>query len=114
RKDPAKAAGYLGQINSKSQQMMHAMDDMLWAVAPENDSMSRVVERIEAYVQKLRSEGHAVIGLLAGPEVGGLVFDMQLRQMLLRLAKESINGLLRAGARGMQVYLGRDKMQLNY
>lgn len=114
RKDPAKAAGYLGQINSKSQQMMHAMDDMLWAVAPENDSMSRIVERIEAYAHKLQSGGQVVIGLLVGPEVSALEFDMQLRQMLLRLVKESVNGLLRAGARSLQVYLGREKMRLSF
>lgn len=114
RKDPPRAAGYVEQINSKAQQMMQAMDDMLWAVAPENDSMAKAVERIEAYVHKLHSGGHAAIGLLVGPEVSGLAFDMQFRQMLLRLVKESVNSLLRAGARNLHVYLGREKMQLSY
>lgn len=113
-KEPARAAGYLKQINSKSQQMMQAMDDMLWALEPENDSMSRVVERIEAYVHKLRSEGRADIGLLVGQEVRVLALDMQQRQMLLRLVKESAGGLLKAGARSLQMYLGRDKMQLSF
>lgn len=114
RKDPTRAAGYVEQINSKAQQMMHAMDDMLWAVAPENDSMARVVERIEAYVHELHGEGQANISLLVGPEVSALALDMQARQMLLRLAKESVNGLLRAGAHNLQVYLGREKAQLSY
>ncbi len=114
RKDPARAAGYLEQITSKSQQMMQAMDDMLWAVAPENDSMAKAVERIEAYADRLRSEGRADIGLLAGPEIGALALDMQFRQMFLRLVKASVDSLLRAGTRSLQVYLGRDKMQLSF
>jgi signal transduction histidine kinase len=114
RKDLAKAADYLGQINSKSQQMMHSMDDILWSVAPENDSMSSIVKRIEEYVHKLRSGGHPAVDLLVDKEVGELELDMRLRQMLLRLVKESIDGLLRAGAHSLQVHLGRDKTQLSF
>lgn len=114
KKGAAGAAGLLGQINRRSQQMMEAMDDMLWAVAPENDSMARVVERIEAYVHELQSEGRVNIGLLVGPEVSEMALDMQARQLLLRLVKTAVEGLLRAGARNLQVFLGREKMQLNY
>ncbi|MBL7793805.1 MAG: hypothetical protein JNK77_15865 [Saprospiraceae bacterium] len=113
-KDPDKAADYLGQIKSKSQQMLNAMDDILWVIEPENDSMSRIVARIEDYAQKVRSSGQAEMELMVDPKVGDLVLDMQQRQMLLRLVKESINGLLRAGVRKMQVALGRDKEQLTF
>ncbi|MCB0621288.1 MAG: hypothetical protein KDC43_14705, partial [Saprospiraceae bacterium] len=105
---------YLAQINTRSQQMMQSMDDILWTLAPENDSMSAIVNRIEEYVYKLRSSGLANIDLLVDREVSALSLDMRGRQLLLRLIKESISGLLRAGVHQAQVHLGKDKMQLSY
>ena len=114
RKDANRAANYLAQINTRSQQMMQSMDDILWTLAPENDSMSAIVNRIEEYVYKLRSSGLANIDLLVDREVSALSLDMRGRQLLLRLIKESISGLLRAGVHQAQVHLGKDKMQLSY
>lgn len=114
RNDPSRATEYLGQINSRSQQMMQAMDDILWTVAPENDSMEKVVHRIEEYVHRLRSAEQVVIDLLVDPEVSQLVLHMRKRQLLLRLIKESIQVLLKAGAGNQRVHLGREKTELGF
>jgi ligand-binding sensor domain-containing protein len=114
RKTPASALAYLGQIKSKSLRMLQDMDDILWAVAPENDRMSKIVARIEAYARKLHGEGQAAVEMRVDPKIGNLALDTRQRQLLLRLAKSSINGLLRAGARELQLSLERERAQLHY
>jgi len=44
-KDIEKSKEYIQQIHGKSQQMIIAMDDMLWAINPDNDNMQKIIER---------------------------------------------------------------------
>ena len=45
-KEPHKSREYFEQIHTKSHNMIIAMDDMLWSIDPENDSMSKTAERM--------------------------------------------------------------------
>ncbi len=113
-KDPAKAMEYLEQINAKSQDMMHSMDDILWTVAPENDSMIRIVERMEEYVEKLRSRDQADIDLLIDDKVVTLSLDMRIRQIILRLFKNLVDNLLKTGGDHCHIHLGWEKNNLDF
>ncbi len=38
-KEPEKSKEYIEQIHSRSNNMIAAMDDMLWSIQPENDNI---------------------------------------------------------------------------
>ena len=38
---------FITQISTKSSYMMEAMDDMLWSIDPQNDSMKKTILRIK-------------------------------------------------------------------
>lgn len=114
KKNPVVAIDYLDQIKGKSQRMMVAMEDILWSLAPENDNVEKVVDRIADYVHQLNTGGHASIDLLVEPEIGNLRLEMNQRQSMLRLFRETTESLLKAGATHQQVYLGRRKNHLAY
>jgi signal transduction histidine kinase len=45
--EPEKSKEFIEQIHSKSHNMIIAMDDMLWSISPENDSMQKTVDRMQ-------------------------------------------------------------------
>jgi ligand-binding sensor domain-containing protein len=47
--EPQKAKEFIEQIHNKSHNAVIAMDDMLWAISPDNDSMEKTVERMQEY-----------------------------------------------------------------
>lgn len=113
-KEPAKAIEYLEQIHTKSQNMINAMDDILWTVDPENDSMTKIVARIQEHVEKLKNRTEVHIDLLVDDQIASLSLDMRTRQILLRLFKGSIHNLLKIGANNCHLHLGVDKNMIHY
>jgi ligand-binding sensor domain-containing protein len=110
--EPDKAKEFVQQIQSKSHNMMIAMDDMLWAISPDNDSMEKTVERMQEYIDALNSRHEAHIEMLVETKVKSLNIDMQLRHEAFLLFKESISSLVKAGARQCKIHLRLDKTDL--
>ncbi|MEO7488657.1 MAG: triple tyrosine motif-containing protein, partial [Ferruginibacter sp.] len=113
-KDPEKSKEFIQQINSKSQQMMVAMDDMLWGISPENDSMQKTIERIKEHVDGLRNQYGSEINLLIDKKVESLQLDMQLRQHICWLIKGGSANIVRTGATECNLHIGVEKNNLVY
>ena len=47
--DNAAAREYMSKISVNSSQMMDAMDDIVWSIKPDNDTMPRIVARMREY-----------------------------------------------------------------
>ena len=92
--------------------MIDAMDDMLWAISPENDGMQKTVERMQEYIDALNSQQNSNIEMLVDEKVKRLRSDMQFRHEAYLLFKESIDGLAKAGAADCRIYAGLDKNTL--
>jgi signal transduction histidine kinase len=58
-REPQKSKEYIEQIHAKSNNMIIVMDDMLWSLSPDNDSMKKTVERMLEYIDELKNK-HAV------------------------------------------------------
>jgi ligand-binding sensor domain-containing protein len=112
--EPQKSKEFIEQIHSKSHNMMIAMDDMLWAISPENDSMAKTVERMQEYIDALNNRHEAHIEMLVEEKVKSLNIDMQLRHEAFLLFKEGLSGLLKAGARECKIQLRLEKSHLLY
>jgi len=112
--EPRKSKEFIEQISSKSQAMTIAMDDMLWSIAPENDSMQKTIERMQELIDGLSKQYNVDVQLLVDEKVTVLKLNMQFRHEVFLLFKESISGLLKAGAGNCKIHAGLDKNNLLY
>ena len=113
-KEPERAPEFFEQIHKKSSDMIVAMDDMLWSIAPENDSMGKTIERLREYVDAMKSRYSASIDVLVDPGIENLVMNMKLRYELYTLMKGGIQAVVEAGTKNCKVHIGRHKEGLLY
>jgi ligand-binding sensor domain-containing protein len=85
---------FIGQISHKSRYMIEAMEDMLWSIDPQNDSMKKTVLRIKELTEGMRSAYDADIDLIVDHKVQALELDMKLRYELFFYYKEAMTFLL--------------------
>ncbi|SDD98344.1 Two component regulator propeller [Niabella drilacis] len=112
--DPKKSLEFLEQIKFRSSEMISAMQDMLWAISPENDNTSQLLLRLQKYVGILNNRYHTHIDLASDPKVALLKMNIQLRYEILLLFKRSIKALIHAAAEDICIHVGADKNRLLY
>ena len=112
KKDIQKSKEYIRQINLKSQNMIVAMDDMLWAIRPENDNLAKLMDRLEEYAGMISRKPGTMVKMTYDEKMGSYKLDMRLRQIILRTLKTFINHILRTGASEVLIHLGMDRSNL--
>jgi signal transduction histidine kinase len=111
-KDPAKSKEYIEQIHTKSHNMIIAMDDMLWSIDPENDSMVKTTDRMREYIEALQNRYGVNINLQVDKNVESLELNMKLRHEAFLVFKEGIKNLITVGAQNCHVYISFEKGKL--
>lgn len=113
-KDIEKSKEFIEQIHGKSQTMLIAMDDMLWAISPENDSMEKSIVRMQEFIDAINTRYGIHIEMLVEEKVKLLKLNMHHRYEAIIMFKEGISGLLKAGAKNCNIHLRMEKQQLLY
>ncbi len=90
-KDLEKSKEYIDQINDKSRQMMYNMEDMLWSIDPENDSMEKMLLRMQEFAEGYEKEYDLPIELQMDPGLNKIRLDMLQRQELFFIFKDAMN-----------------------
>jgi ligand-binding sensor domain-containing protein len=85
---------FIDQISSKSRHMIEAMDDVLWSIDPQNDSMKKTILRIKELTEGIKAAHDTDIDLIVDNKVQGLELDMKLRHEIYFYYKEAINFLV--------------------
>lgn len=111
-REPQKAKDYLEQIHSKSHNMIIALDDMLWSLDPENDTMDKTINRIKEFADALMQRHGVVIELLIDKKVEKLELNMKLRHEAFLLFKEGLRSLVTAGTKLCIVHLTAERGKL--
>lgn len=111
-KEPVKSIEYLEQIHTKSHNMIIAMDDMLWGIDPENDSMRKTVERMKEYTDALKNRHSTQIDILVDKKVERLELNMKHRLESFLLFKEVINTIVQGGAQNNRIHIGLEKTNI--
>jgi streptogramin lyase len=93
-KNVEQSKDFIDQISTKSRTMIEALDDMLWSIQPENDSMRKTVLRIKELTEGLRVTYNTDIDLIVDHKVQKLKLDMKLRHELFFFYKEALTFLL--------------------
>jgi ligand-binding sensor domain-containing protein len=89
-KDIARSKDLIEQISEKSNDMMIAMDDMLWVIDPANDSMEKTLLRMSEFIDSLRNRHEADIIMQTEERVKNLKPDMKIRHGFFIIFKSAL------------------------
>lgn len=114
-KDINRSKEYIDQISTKSHNMIIAMDDILWSIDPENDSMEKTLLRMMEFTDALRNRYSTPIELVVDRKVGTLKLDMKTRNEFFLLFKTGLRMIVQyAGGKDtlINIDLFRGKLSL--
>ncbi|HKG69294.1 MAG TPA: two-component regulator propeller domain-containing protein [Segetibacter sp.] len=83
------------KISDNSSRMMEAMDDIVWSINPNNDSMKRITARMREYAVTLFEAKNIDYNFYVQEDINDIVLDMEARRDLFLVFKESINNLVK-------------------
>jgi signal transduction histidine kinase/ligand-binding sensor domain-containing protein len=89
--DAVKTAEYINKISDNSQRMMEAMDDIVWAIKPSNDSMQKVVGRMREFATNVFEAKDIDLEFIADEAVNDAKIDMEARRDFFLIFKEAVN-----------------------
>lgn len=112
--EPSKSREFVEQIQEKSGTTLTAMEDMLWAITPGNDSMEKATNRMQEFLYEINSRGGASFDMVLDEQLKKMHFDMQWRYEVFLLFKETVQGVLQAGVKNCKVHVGYDKAELGF
>ncbi len=113
-KDIERSKELIGQISEKSNDMIIAMDDMLWVIDPANDSMEKTVMRMNEFIDALRNRHEADIVINIDEKVKGLEPDMRLRHGFFIIFKAALRCMVQySGAKHTLVNIDLQKKGLS-
>lgn len=89
-KNVDQAKTYIDQISDKSRSMMEVLDDTLWSIDPQNDSMAQTLLRINELTDGVKSSYDVDVDLIVDNRVQALKLDMKVRHEFYFFYKESL------------------------
>ena len=113
-KEPEKSKEFIDQIRTKSKNMMVAMDDILWSIDPNNDSMENFMLRFREYVDALKNQNNVQIDALIDKRSENLHLKMKIRNDVFSLFKSGITNVVRAGGTNCRIHITYEKPSLIY
>jgi ligand-binding sensor domain-containing protein len=93
-RDVDQSKEFIDQISNRSRYMIESMDDMLWSIQPENDSMKQTINRIREVTENLMSAYNIEIDLIVDHKLYDLDLDMKLRHGIFFYYKEAISFMM--------------------
>jgi hypothetical protein len=92
-KDITKSKEYIDQINSKSRKMIDDMDDMLWSINPNNDTMDKTLERMTEYAEGLKNTHSCTIEVIVDEKVKLVRLSMKTRHEMFMIFKQALGNI---------------------
>lgn len=89
--DPAKTSDYISKISENSQRMMESMDDIVWSIKPQNDSMERLIARMREFANQVLESKDILFSMEIDDRVLSMKLSMDARRDLFLIFKEGIN-----------------------
>jgi len=80
----------LGRISDTSNEMVSEMNDIVWAINPKNDSMERIIQRMESFAKPILATRNISFNLSYEPSILLAHLDMDKRKNFYLIYKEAI------------------------
>lgn len=108
--DPAKTSEYISKISENSQRMMESMDDIVWSIKPQNDSMEKLIARMREFANQVLESKDIAFTMEVDEGIQGIKLSMDARRDLFLIFKEGINNAVKySGTRQVFISFGLEK-----
>ncbi len=104
KQDPIKTSELLELINSNASKTIESMNDIVWAINSDQDSVLHLVNRMRSYASEIEDTGEWDIHIRYDPEIIEKELDMIHRRNLYLVYKEAVNNALKYSG-GDSIYL---------
>jgi ligand-binding sensor domain-containing protein len=114
-KDIDRSKEFIDQISTKSHNMIIAMDDILWSIDPENDTMEKSLLRMMEFADALKNRHGGSIELALDKKVRDLKLDMKTRHEVFIIFKEALRKIVQySGGRETLIHIDlfRNKLSM--
>ncbi len=85
----------LGKIAATSSEMISEMNDIVWAINPRNDSMEKILQRMDSFAKPLLAVKNIQFSFRYSEDVLNVNLEMQKRKNFYLIFKESVNNSLK-------------------
>lgn len=104
------AGPMIRKIETDARQILESMDDIVWTVNPGNDSLGRVVARLQEYARPVMDARGIHLTITAAPDLDGTDLSMEVRRSVYLIVKEALNNAAKySGAAEVTVRFHREK-----
>lgn len=93
QQDTAKTEEFLLKISDSTTRMMESMDDIVWSINPNNDSMHMIVARMREFTTSMFEPKEIGFTFHVDESVHNLKLDLESRHDFFMIFKESINNI---------------------
>lgn len=87
------AALLMERINSSSMRILEVMDDIIWAINPQKDSMESMMARIREFMNDISDANGITIHLYADPLINKLSLPMKTKRNFYLIFKEALTNV---------------------
>jgi signal transduction histidine kinase len=88
---PEEAKEMAAKIETTSRDMIQNMSDIVWSINPNNDTMEKLIYRLQQFCTDVFDKPGIQYQLTADEEIKSKVLSMQLRRDIFLICKEIIN-----------------------
>lgn len=88
----------LNKIENASAEMVGEMNDIVWAINPNNDSMQKILLRMDAFAKPLLHAASIEWQFTYGENIASINIDMAKRKTLYLVFKEAVNNAIKYAA----------------
>ena len=96
--DDSRTRVQIDQICDEAREVLGAMDEVLWAVNPQRDTLRDFASYVCGYAQQFLQRTTIECRLEVDPEMSATEFDLPLRRNLLLAIKETLNNAVKYSA----------------
>ena len=105
---------YIDQISEKSHNMIIAMDDILWSINPDNDSMEKMLLRMREFTDALKNRNDTNIEMTVEGKLGSIEPDMKSRHEFFLIFKEILRKMVeRTNGTEIRIHIDMLKAKLS-
>jgi signal transduction histidine kinase len=92
---PETAQKMVQKIYADARQILESIDEIIWTINPGNDSLQRIVLRLQEYAQPLMESKQIAFNFYVDPALDQLPVSMEVRRHLYLIGKEAVNNLVK-------------------
>jgi len=91
--DVERSKDYIEQISDKSRTMIDSMDDILWTLNPQNDSMEKTILRMKEYAEAMQNTYPTDVIMEVDEKIKQLKLDMKVRHEIFFIFKKMLHDI---------------------